>query len=291
MIKLTSTDVEYRISLPYEQRLRAKRVPGYRWNPDLKLWCFPKSLASKRALLSEFGPEELEGISEFESDDLTDTYENLVRANNDLIARTEELIASHERIIDLWNVAEKFGLPEECDLGEFLAFTKASYEGNSKHADLAVKLATREAQISSMASELAQMSESEETTTRQLSPETFNQVLIQRTVPFQDLPTVVKEFSFDARSALELQNYLVKTLTVSLGKIGERVGFADLIREAEEKGILSSSAARTCHSLRIQRNHFAHESVNSEEVFPRAMLCLSSFAIVYMDLLSNKGAL
>lgn len=291
MIKISSTDTEYRISLPYEQRLRAKRVPGYRWDSGLKLWCFPKSLASKRALFSEFGPEELEGISEVESDDLIDAYEQLIGLNEELIRSHEDLIASHERIIDLWNVAEKFGLPEECDLGEFLAFTKASYEGNSKHADLAVKLATREAQISSMTSELAEMSQSNETTTRQLSQETFNQALIRRSAPFQEPPTVVKEFSFDARSALELQNYLVKTLTVSLGKIGERAGFADLIREAEEKGVLSSSAARTCHSLRIQRNHFAHESVSSEEVFPRAMLCLSSFAIVYMDLLRNKGAL
>ena len=78
MIKISSTDTEYRISLPYEQRLRAKRIPGYRWDQTLRLWCFPKNSASKRAILSEFGPEELDGISELESDELTDDYKKLI---------------------------------------------------------------------------------------------------------------------------------------------------------------------------------------------------------------------
>ncbi|QDA56455.1 hypothetical protein [Thermomonas aquatica] len=283
MIKITSTNDEFRISLPFDQRFRAKRIVGYRWDPVLKLWRFPKTAASKQAILSEFGPEE---IGDFKDAQGSSTNTKLVETNHALMKAYQDLIESHERIVDLWEVAEKFGLPEESNLGEFLTFTKASYLGNSEQASLATRLAVTEAKLAIALSELAK---SNKFPTNDLDGNTFTSVLAKRIWGESGAPSAVADFSFDASGVIDLQNYLIKTLSLRLGRTGERIAFADLIREAEESKILSSSAARTCHSLRIQRNHFAHESVIPAEVFPRAMLCLSSFAVVYQDILRNQS--
>lgn len=305
MVRINTTHDEYQISLTFDQRFRAKRIPGYRWDPSLKSWCFPRNSASRKAILSEFGPEELGDFS-FEEEasspygifdltkkliganqELLETNQELIGARKEVIRTAEKLIAANEMTLDLWNVAEKFGLPDECDLDEFVAFTKASYEANAKHADLVAKLASTEVRLNVVTSELANLTDSN---TRK-DEDTFTQTMILKVWGSSSAPTAVRNFTFDARGVMDLQNYLIKAIEQKLGAIGNRVPFADLIREAEDKGVLSSTAARTCHSLRIQRNHFAHESVVHSEVFPRAMLCLASFTVVYQEVQRDHGAL
>ena len=105
------------------------------------------------------------------------------------------------------------------------------------------------------------------------------------------MPQILRDFTFDGQGAIDLQNYLVVFLSKALQKESKREPFVDLIREAQDAGVLSDSSARVCHTLRIQRNFFAHESVSLKEVLPRASLCLYSFVIVYRELLSSGGAL
>jgi len=306
MIRVTSTDFEYLIALPYNERHRAKRIPGYRWDPRGKLWRYLKNDGTRKAIMAEFGPEETEWLGhEVQNNALASDqdvatrygealqeYQDLLQltretheSNKELLKVSEEYLEQTKTIVELWNTAEQHGLAEGADYDEFVQFTKAAYEGNYRHADLAAKLASTEVQLYA--------SQREAATLRRASgydgDDNFRKALIQEAWGKSTMPQIVRDFSFDGHGAIELQNYLSKILVRDLHKGSEHKGFADLIREAEDARLLSSNAARVCHTLRIQRNFFAHESVEPEDIVPRACLCLFSFIIVYRELTGGDG--
>lgn len=287
-----SSPNEYLISLPYSERSRAKSISGYQWDPDRKLWRFPKTDIAYQSILAEFGPEETTwayhsgGSAEIDRLIVSQYEESIskaeegVQGNDALIAIAEGDRNRAQLIVDLWDTAERFGLPEDGNVEEFTNFTKAAYEGNYQHADLAVKLASCEVLLRSANHELSEL--------RQLKgidqADHFRQAIVQQAWGNSAMPRVIADFSFDSRGAIELQNFLSRMLSNELGKGNERNAFADLIREAEDVGLLNGNTARVCQTLRIQRNYFAHESVADSDVMPRACLCLFSFIIVYRDL-------
>lgn len=314
MIKLIHTPSEYLIALPYEERSRAKQIQNYRWDPKEKLWRYPRNEKTLLAIMMEFGPDETEVefrkilpedadkdieslVASLEGDvvrqrDILDQKAELIAAHKDNIKKSEELIALSEILIeqkqvfiDLFCEAQKYGFPEDGELEGLVHFTKAAYEGNYKHADLAVELATTRAKLDVANKQIAKLRRSTE------SPggDGFRTTLLHEAWGEESMPQVLRDFSFDARGAIDLQNYLSTFLSKELKKGAQRSPFADLIREAQDAGVLSDSAARVAHTLRIQRNFFAHECVSTSEVLPRASLCLYSFIIVYRELLGGRG--
>lgn len=304
MIQIFSTPNEYHISLPYSERSRAKSISGFTWDSDTKLWRYPKTKKTFDAISAEFGPDECEwkfGVGAGASGDSREAEISRLEAqiadrnkhravlaerldrNQELLAAKEELVDSNTFILDLWNSAEQFGLPEDCERGELATFTKAAYEGNYHHADLAAKLATAEAKLQVAHQEILKLKNDK----GHGGEEHARNLIIQEAWASSSMPQVVRDFSFDGRSAIELQNFLAKTMSRRLNKENERMAFSDLIREAEDAGLLSNSTARVCHTLRIQRNCFAHESIAEADIVPRSALCLFSFVLVYRELLQG----
>lgn len=57
MAILRETSESYLLEIPYRWRVRARRIPGYSWNSDLKVWYYPKTEASYQSLRAEFGDQ------------------------------------------------------------------------------------------------------------------------------------------------------------------------------------------------------------------------------------------
>lgn len=289
MIKIISAEDEYLVALAYADRARAKSIPNYRWDSLKKVWRFPKNQATKTALMSEFG-QEAEWVTQ-ELQPLTE--EGTKRANapvcqlsNSVVEpeeRTkllEQLIDANSILLELWDVAETFGLKKEVDLGEFVEFTKAAYAGNHERSDLATQIAVSEAKLNQVRKELVDL-KAANTTSCEID---FKAAIVREAWGGSAMPSALQSFSFDGDGAIKLQNHLVKALKLILNPPSGHVSFADLIRSAEDAGAISNSAARACHTLRIQRNHFAHEHVGAGECFSRASLCLFSFILVMREL-------
>lgn len=286
MIKLIHTPSEYLIVLPYEERSRAKQIQSYRWDPKEKLWRYPRNERTLHAIMAEFGPDETEiDFREIHPEDAAKDLENLCESLQGELDRLRDNMEQKKIFLDLFNEAEKYGFPEDGELEQLVHFTKAAYEGNYKHADLAVELATTTAKLDVANRQIAELRRS----TGTAGDEGFRTTLLQEAWGDDSMPQVLRDFSFDGRGAIDLQNYLSTFLAKELEKGQNRTTFADLIREAQDAGVLSDSAARVCHTLRIQRNFFAHESVSHNDVLPRASLCLYSFIIVYRELLNGRG--
>ena len=56
-VHIEQTDTEFVLSLPYDQRQRAKSIEGYRWEPERKSWVFPWTGRVYEALIAEFGDD------------------------------------------------------------------------------------------------------------------------------------------------------------------------------------------------------------------------------------------
>ena len=53
-IEVTENDLEFMVKIPAGQKERASKIPGRRWNPEIKRWVYPKSLPVYEALSEEF---------------------------------------------------------------------------------------------------------------------------------------------------------------------------------------------------------------------------------------------
>lgn len=295
MIKISTLKDEYLLSVPYSEKSRAKSIAGYKWDQKEKVWRYPKTDSVLKAFLSEFGPEEVVlldsgfidsvGTLLEESEAEKKKAEAELERHGERIQRMEETIAKYEALLDIWNSAVEHGLPIEAELDSLVSFTKAAYQGNSHQASLAAELALTTAKLNEARRELSDTIDEG----KHGGKKHFYETLILHVWGHGMVPQVVQEYSFDAQGVIVLQNFLHGLLLQELGRRGQKVAFADLIREAEDLGVLCNSATRVCHTLRIQRNHFAHEDVPPEDVFPRAALCLISFSLVYRELIKRRG--
>lgn len=60
---ISRSNDEIHVSVPFSQKERAKKVGGYRWNPNLKVWTYPNSKPVLGELIAEFGDSaRLEGF-------------------------------------------------------------------------------------------------------------------------------------------------------------------------------------------------------------------------------------
>lgn len=93
MILITETAEELLIAIAYAQRDRAKRIVGYRWDPGNKVWRFRNTSETRRQILQEFGPDEVEWISADPRGSRSDTGLPLGEEADSRIAEAQRIAA------------------------------------------------------------------------------------------------------------------------------------------------------------------------------------------------------
>lgn len=56
-VVISRNNDEIHVSVPFAWKERAKKVKGYRWNPDLKVWIYPHARITLSQLIAEFGDD------------------------------------------------------------------------------------------------------------------------------------------------------------------------------------------------------------------------------------------
>ncbi|SIR13866.1 hypothetical protein [Solilutibacter tolerans] len=282
MTQITITDTEFLISLPYSHRERAKNIPDYRWDPAEKVWRYYRSPYIYDRIIYEFGPDEIEWLdaqtntqhNALESPELTDLRRRLLES-------WEKQIETNTKLMNLMEAAFIHGFPENGTFDEFHEFTQAAYSNNRSSIQLLTELAVSRAKIADLEAGL--------NSSLTLDVESLPRAIVSLSWgSVGPLPTVLQNLKLDRSTPIVLSTSLVKHLASLLRKESdEQLKFQDLIREAEDARILTSNGARLCQTLRVQRNLVAHEDFPDNEVLPRGLLCVISYALVARELLTH----
>lgn len=322
MIVITETADEFLIAIAYAQRDRAKRIAGYRWDPGNKVWRFRNTPETKRQIFQEFGPDEVEWTSADSRGSRSETGLPVGADEDSKIAEAQRIAAeaidlaaaantstqeAHDQAVRLASnfealaeqarlacgylkriqeSAEAHGFPEDGELDDLVGFADASFSEHGFQSDLVVRVATLEAELKAARAEASALREAAGIgSPADLATVISRSVWSLESVP---IPKVVEEYTLDHRGPIELQNHLHKLLRNRLNHGNERVAFAELIREAEDAKVLTEGGVRMCHTLRVQRNAFAHTTLAPADVPAQAALCLIAFLLVYKELIDPR---
>jgi len=95
---------------------------------------------------------------------------------------------------------------------------------------------------------------------------------------------IIDNVEFNSTLPINLQNSIEKCLRRKLGVKSNDLNFFDLILKVKNKGLLNEEAVDYLHSIRRQRNLFAHTEVNTQTRFARILFVLNSAALLWPHL-------
>jgi len=89
---------------------------------------------------------------------------------------------------------------------------------------------------------------------------------------------------FDSSLPISIQNSIEKCLIRKLGVKSNELNFYELIVRGKNKGLLNEEAIDYLHTIRKQRNIFAHTEVDTQTKFSRILFVLNSAALLWKHL-------
>ena len=95
---------------------------------------------------------------------------------------------------------------------------------------------------------------------------------------------IIDNVEFNNTLPINLQNSIEKCLRRKLGVKSNDLNFFELIIKVKNKGLLNEEALDYLHSIRKQRNLFAHTEVNTQTRFSRILFVLNSAALLWPHL-------
>jgi hypothetical protein len=95
---------------------------------------------------------------------------------------------------------------------------------------------------------------------------------------------IIDDVVFDSSLPISIQNSIEKCLMRKLGVKPNELNFYGLIKKSEDDGLLNDEALDYVHSIRKQRNIFAHTDVNAQTRFSRISFVLNSAALLWTHL-------
>lgn len=268
---LMETDSEYLLKIHPAQRERAKGIEGRRWDPNRQCWIYPKTQRVYNALFTEFG------------DELT------------FIKR--EVIPTQQS-------------PESPDIGELENVSSKEQNGNKEigHLKLEAELASKLVQMQALQQQLNEKDEEIIRITRELTvnkqeldkfrlelqsvkskkslEDTIKEVALDSTSNDPKFRALVERLTLDSMASIKIANQLTDELREWLVKEGlESSGdLFNLITIAKEHELLPQGAVDLAHTIRRQRNVFAHEGVHEKTILPRVFVSLFSASLLWPEL-------
>jgi len=95
---------------------------------------------------------------------------------------------------------------------------------------------------------------------------------------------IIDDVVFDSSLPISIQNSIEKCLMRKLGVKPNELNFYGLIKKSEDDGLLNDEALDYVHSIRKQRNIFAHTDVNAQTRLSRISFVLNSAALLWTHL-------
>jgi hypothetical protein len=279
MIKIKEMENEYLLSIPPDQKERARGIQGRKWDPQRRCWVYPRTIRMYNALVAEFG-DDLTPESSFTSPEgYSPVVSPFLQAKKTEDQEAAELRKNVERI--------------DQSLSELLKFLNT----DNKRADILMR---QERDIQSLRAELEKKDQKNTELHRQIEHlQTENRRLSNKTSVSPDdrdeivkamalevtgndpvFGEAIKNFQIDGTLPLQIANIIETHLEQLLDSDGT---LYDLIQECMDDQILDEDSVSLAHSIRKQRNMVAHSHgpVDPRIKMGRDLFCLFAASLLF----------
>ena len=282
MIKIKEMENEYLLSIPPDQKERARGIQGRKWDPQRRCWVYPRTIRMYNALVAEFG-DDLTPESSFTSPEgYSPVVSPFLQAK-----KTED-----QEVVELRKNVERI----DQSLSGLLKFLNTE----NKRADILMR---QEKDIQSLRAELEKKDQENTELYRQIEHlQTENRRLSNKTsVSPDDRDEIVKEmalevtgndpvfgeaiknFQIDGTLPLQIANIIETHLEQLLDSDGT---LYDLIQECKDDQILDEDSVSLAHSIRKQRNMVAHSHGPEDPRIKtgRDLFCLFAASLLFPEI-------
>lgn len=279
---IRETENEYLLSIPFDQKDRAKSIPSYRWDTDQKCWCYPRTARVYDAIIAEFGDDlvSLEKINRPITRFVKDTEESLRTE----IDKLKKELSEKDDLLKILRKEKDVSKASVESENHILKKTLSSYEtqlDNLKHENISLK------------SQLTAISKGSSNLDHKDSADPYE---IKRQLKLMARKTIENDLTFyafidnlnlDKSSPIEVAKYLESTLRKLLSTKDKQLSLHDLIMQARDADFLTEDGFQLAHLIRRHRNIMAHENVDIRTQPVRILLVFLS-AVLLWSTLHNK---
>jgi DNA repair exonuclease SbcCD ATPase subunit len=295
-VHIEETDTEFVLSLPYDQRQRAKSIEGYRWEPERKSWVFPRTRRVYEALIAEFGDDLVT---------LTITRPQVPNSAAQTATLQTENQSLKDELADIRNTLQLISQAnQQGTSSEARALQSALAARENELATLRGQLQEREREVARCGQQLAESHQEVErlrTATTALQAE-LHKRQGSRATPSASVEALLKQkaqeatgndpifvemigqLKMDATFPIELGKYLERKLRVLLDCTDRSLTLHDLITQAKDAAFLPEEAIDLAHIIRKQRNIMAHERLDARTHGGRILFSLFAASILWPQL-------
>lgn len=301
------------VSVPFKLKERAKKIKGYRWNPESRVWSYPNDQAILSALIAEFGDDaDVIGCPEatIGPETLAPTISNVHTEENSRLRLDIESLRTDLDVVSSERTNLQLGirrLREEAALrDQELQQVRRQVDGLKTSSDgemLRHNIEFWRGQAAACESKyIALVEKSNKPRSADPSPQPPPKRLPRPSDPFLeivqraiDLSGQDREFSnlvnnsTSSRLALDVATAVQKRLRVLLAVSDNgRMEFVSMIREAAERQIINDEARGLLNFIRHNRNRVAHDHMEPSVLWARSCIAMLAGAIVWQDLTRKR---
>lgn len=282
MIRIKETKNEYLLSIPPDQKERARGIQGRKWDPQRRCWVYPRTVRMYNALVAEFG------------DDLTpeSSFKSPERYSQVVFSSLRDKKIEDQEAAELQKNVERI----DQSLSELLKFLNT----DNKSADILMR---QERDIQSLRAEFEKKDQENTEMHRKIEHlQTENRRLSHKTsVSPDDRDEIVKEMALEVTGndpvfGEAIKNFQIDgTLPLQIAKIIENHlkqllnsdgTFYELIQECDDAQLLDEDSVSLAHSIRKQRNMVAHSQgpVDPRIKMGRDLFCLFAASLLFPEI-------
>ena len=247
-ISITQTEQEYLLAIPPWQKERAKEIEGRRWDSDRKVWVYPRTKRTHRALMTEFG-DDLQKVEITAPDWDVESKKpaDLERQNAMLIKQFEENNKKIERLLNAKSDEEKIS-----------TFQSTIAEQKIKINDLETELGVKQNKLKQAENDYAYLLKKSiqqpNSNANNSLEDGIKALVISSAGNNQTLESILNEFGISERFVTEVRKKLTNYLREKLKD--EHSTLFELLGQAQETDpeLMPREAIDLAHTIRKQRN-------------------------------------
>ena len=271
-IKISETETEYLLFIPYGQRERAKGITGRRWDFERQCWIYPRNIRMYNALIGEFA-DDLTPSSSFTLPPTLDKRE--VQKEDEQKSEFQKEIARLRKTLSDINTTGESTAESIRSLSEMLSTKEEeiqSFKAESDKKDRENDKLRR--QMAQLQAETKKPSASTETS---LFVDSIKDITVKATGDDPLFGEYFRNLNIDENLPVELGRWLETHLKKVLNS-SENLFL--LIEQCEDAEIFDTNDVSLAHVIRGQRNLTLHENIDQRTKMGRALYCLFAAALL-----------
>jgi len=256
LINLEQTNNHYFLTIPQSLKQRAKKISPRQWDPQRSAWIYPRNELTYQSLLEEF-ESDIQDVHITSPENVnTTSAEDVKHKKSDALLKKFDDLKDENKILENKVVEVEQERDESLSLIQQLSSEVESLKQQSNESNL-------EQEIKDISKKCAGNNPN------------FNKI--------------IDDLEFGPYLPIEITDHVVKCLSKKINLNNPNPSFFDLIKEGEESGVLDQETSDYLHTLRKQRNDFAHGGVDLKVRMSRVMFVITAASLAWSKLNCNPN--